>query len=59
MKLVSFSWFIWLPPAHNYFRENASEIASEIYREVASRPPSEIASEVTGEITVKFCAIVF
>ena len=58
MKLVSFSWFVWLPPAHKYFRENPSEIASEICREVASRPPSEIASEIAGEIAVKLIFLI-
>ena len=57
MKLVSFSWFIWLPPAHNYFRENASEIASEICREVASKPLSELAGEIANEIPVRFVSL--
>ena len=54
MKLVSFSWFVWFPPAHNLFREVDNEIASEICREVASRPLSEIAGEIANEIPVKF-----
>ena len=54
VKLVSFSWFVWFPPAHNLFREVDNEIASEICREVASRPLSEIAGEIANEIPVKF-----
>ncbi len=58
MKLVSFSWFIWFPPAHNLFREVDNEIASEICREIASRPPREVASEIAGEIAVKFISLI-
>ena len=46
MKLVSFSWFVWFPVAHNFLGEISCEIACEIAVKLLVDPLSEIAREI-------------